>query len=102
MRFVVLNLNHMPSGREAPSHTLPRGLSAETVVAEIGAKISAMDEIITRCERSLGSGRLLDHSILGPLTAAQWRKFHLVHGRHHVKQIRRLRRWFRGEESTQH
>jgi hypothetical protein len=33
----------------------------------------------------------LDHPILGPLTGGQWRKFHLVHGLHHVKQIRRLR-----------
>jgi hypothetical protein len=28
---------------------------------------------------------------LGPLTGAQWRKFHLVHGRHHARQIRQLR-----------
>jgi hypothetical protein len=28
--------------------------------------------------------------MLGPLTAGQWRKFHLIHGRHHAKQIRRL------------
>jgi len=25
--------------------------------------------------------------VLGPLTASQWRKFHWIHGRHHVKQI---------------
>jgi hypothetical protein len=35
---------------------------------------------------------LLDHPILGPLTAAQWMKFHRVHGMHHVKQMQRLRR----------
>jgi Protein of unknown function (DUF1569) len=93
-RFIVVGLSHMPAGREAPSHTRPRGLPIETVVAEIGAKIAAMDEIITRCERAAGNGRLLDHSILGPLRAGQWRKFHLVHGRHHLKQIHRLRRSF--------
>ena len=31
---------------------------------------------------------------LGPLSIDQWRKFHLVHGLHHVKQIRRLRSEF--------
>ena len=31
--------------------------------------------------------KVLDHPVLGPLTARQWRKFHLAHGRHHVKQI---------------
>jgi hypothetical protein len=32
---------------------------------------------------------LLDHVILGPLTVKQWKKFHLAHGLHHLKQIRR-------------
>jgi len=51
-----------------------------------------MDDMIARCEEKFGSSsKLLDHPILGPLTGAEWRKFHLVHGRHHVKQIRRLR-----------
>jgi hypothetical protein len=51
-----------------------------------------MDRCIALCEEKLGSRRkLLDHPILGPLTGAEWRKFHLVHGLHHVKQIRRLR-----------
>jgi hypothetical protein len=96
-RFVVLGLSHMPTGREAPPNTRPRGLPVDKVVAEIGARIAEMDEIIIRCERSLGGGRLLEHPILGPLTAAQWRTFHLVHGRHHLKQIHRLRESFHGE-----
>jgi hypothetical protein len=29
--------------------------------------------------------------VLGPFSIEQWRKFHLVHGRHHVKQIRQRR-----------
>jgi hypothetical protein len=93
-RFVVLTLSHMPAGREAPANTRPKGLAPEKIVPEIGVKLAEMDEVIARCERSLGSGRLLDHPILGPLTATQWRKFHLVHGLHHVKQIRRLRESF--------
>lgn len=90
--LVVLRFNHMPSGREAPPMARPRGLPAEKVLAEIGPKIGEMDEIIARCAEKLGPRRkLLDHPILGPLTGAQWRKFHLVHGLHHVKQIHRLR-----------
>jgi hypothetical protein len=70
----------------------PRGMPIEKVLAGIGAKIVEMDEIMTLCEEKLGARRkLLDHPILGPLTAAQWRKFHLVHGRHHIKQIGQLR-----------
>jgi hypothetical protein len=68
-------------------------LPPEKVLAEIGPKIAEMDGNIARCEEKFGSRlKLLDHPILGPLTGAQWRKFHLVHGLHHVKQIKRLRK----------
>jgi hypothetical protein len=90
--FVVLRLGYLPSGREAPPVTRPRGIDSQKVVAEIGTKLAAMDDIIRRCEEKFGARKkLLDHLILGPLTAGQWRKFHLLHGLHHVKQIRRLR-----------
>ena len=90
--LVVVGLGYMPTGRKSPPVAQPRGLPAEKVVAEVGAKIAEMDEIITRCAAKLGARRkLLDHPILGPLTAGQWRKFHLVHGLHHAKQIQRLR-----------
>jgi hypothetical protein len=91
-RWVVLGLGYLPSGREAPSFARPRGLPQEKVLGEIQSKIGEMDEMIRQCEAKLGArSNLLDHPILGPLTGSEWRKFHLVHGRHHVKQIRRLR-----------
>ena len=90
--FVVTGLGHMPEGRKAPERAQPRGLPADELMRDIGPRISAMDEVITQCEARFGKRtRVLDHPILGPLTASQWRKFHWVHGRHHLKQIQRLR-----------
>jgi hypothetical protein len=58
-----------------------------------------MDKAIAECEASYGNSTLLlDHPILGPLTADQWRKFHWVHGKHHMKQIRGLRQALQVEE----
>jgi len=91
-RLVVFGLKYLPSGRTAPPVSRPRGLPVERVLSEIDAKIAEMDQIISQCEEAFGSSPLLDHPILGPLTAAQWKKFHLIHGRHHMKQIRLLRR----------
>jgi hypothetical protein len=91
--LIVVALGYLPSGREAPPVARPRGLPPEKVLAEIGPKIAEMDGNIARCEEKFGSRlKLLDHPILGPLTGAQWKKFHLVHGLHHVKQIKRLRK----------
>jgi hypothetical protein len=90
--FAVVGLGRMPEGRTAPANTRPKGLAVETVRNEVGAKIAAMDAIIAQCEARFGRGtKLLDHPILGPLTGTQWRKFHLVHGRHHQKQLLQLR-----------
>jgi hypothetical protein len=90
--LVVVGLGHMPAGHEAPAIVMPKGLPAEEVRNEIGAKIVAMDAIIGQCEARFGRRvPLLDHPILGPLRATQWRKLHVVHGQHHLKQLLRLR-----------
>jgi Protein of unknown function (DUF1569) len=90
--LVVVGLGHMPAGRIAPGNTRPKGLPAEKVRNQVGEKIAAMDAIIAQCEARFGRDTpLLEHPILGPLTATQWRKFHLVHGLHHRKQLLRIR-----------
>ena len=91
-KLVVLGLSYLPSGREAPAFARPKGLPREKVLAEIEGQIAEMDRMIGQCEKRFGAGKpLLDHPILGPLSGEQWRKFHLVHGRLHLEQIRRLR-----------
>ena len=91
--LLVLGLAYLPSGREAPKMSRPKGLPPEKVQAEIAAKITEMDAVLATCEGRFGARtKVLDHPILGPLTISQWRKFHLVHGRHHIKQILRMRR----------
>jgi len=92
MIFYVVNCGRFPSGRKAPKNTQPRGLPLEKIVTDVAVQIMAMDEAITKCEERYGKRtKLVDHPILGPFTAHQWRKFHWVHGRHHVKQILKLR-----------
>jgi Protein of unknown function (DUF1569) len=90
--FVVTELGHFPTGRQAPERTRPRGMAVDELTRGIAPQILAMDEAISQCEARFGKRTLLlDHPVLGPLTARQWRKFHLVHGRHHLKQIKNLR-----------
>ena len=61
---------------------------------EIGVKLATMDAVIAQCEARFGRHvKLLDHPILGPLSATQWRTLHLVHGRHHLKQLVSFAKW---------
>jgi len=90
--FVVLRCWHLPEGRVAPKPATPRGLPTEEVRGNILARIAEMDTIIDRAAQKFGrTVRLLDHPILGPLSANDWCIFHRIHGHHHVKQILRLR-----------
>jgi hypothetical protein len=89
--LIVLGLGYLPSGRESPPSSRPRGLPSEKVLAEVAGKIAEMDDMITNCEEKYGHGKLLDHPALGPLSGAEWRKFHLMHGRHHIEQIKKLK-----------
>jgi hypothetical protein len=89
---LVLALGYLPQGAESPPQVRPRGIAKDKVQAEISGQIATMDEIIARCEAQYGARvRLLNHMLLGPLSGRQWCKFHLVHGRHHLKQIAQLR-----------
>jgi len=91
--LVVTGFGYLPEGRKAPDRTVPRGMPAEQVIQAVEGEIHAMDDALAKCESKFGkNSRLLDHPVLGALTAKQWRKFHWVHGRHHVRQIIELRR----------
>ena len=90
--FAVTGMGYFPEGRKAPERTVPRGMAEEGLVAAMRAQIATMDKLITECETRFGRSTLiLDHPALGPLTAREWRKFHLAHARHHMKQILGLR-----------
>jgi hypothetical protein len=90
--FMVVGIGYLPGGRTAPKNATPRGLPPEQVLAEVSEKIVVMDGVIAQAEEKYGKEiKLLDHPILGPLQGREWRKFHWVHGRHHVKQIASLR-----------
>jgi hypothetical protein len=90
---VTLGLGYLPEGRKAPKGVVPSGgkPSAE-LAANIFTLLQQMDNGLDECEKRFGSGKkIMDHPVMGACSVRQWRKFHLVHGMHHVKQLERLR-----------
>jgi hypothetical protein len=91
-RIAVINLGYFPPGRKSPKGVRPRDLPPQTLAQEVLQNIERMDSVIAESEARFNRRQLLaTHPILGPLTGPEWRKFHLVHGKHHAKQIVRLR-----------
>ena len=89
---VVTGFGYMPTGRQAPEFTRPKGLSGEAALRQARDGLIAMDAPLAECARRFGqSSKLADHPVLGPLNAREWARFHWVHTRHHLKQIAHLR-----------
>src|SRR5215813_8200347 len=91
-RIVLTRLRLFPKGRTSPERVRPRGMPPEQVTIEVMQNLARMDEIIRQCESRFGGNRpIADHPMLGPLTAEEWRGFHVAHGKHHVRQILKLK-----------
>lgn len=87
-RLYVLRLGRIPSGLKSGKSITPhQGLSGENLRGFNDALV-AMNTTLNDAERRFGTRtRLLDHPVLGPLTAEEWRRFHRVHAEHHFRQI---------------
>ena len=88
--FLITVVGYFPEGRKSPVFAEPRGTAdPATIVKEMLEQLSKMDHAIAEAQAVKGSSRpIAAHPILGPLTPSQWRRFHLAHTRHHMKQVR--------------
>lgn len=95
LQWLVIGRGMLPKGAKAPEYTLPDRLRwgarcGAELVAELRAELERMDGLLAECEAKFGSSPVGMHFIFGPLTARQWRRFHRVHGLHHLKQVKAL------------
>ncbi|HEY6376390.1 MAG TPA: DinB family protein [Edaphobacter sp.] len=94
-QYTVTTLGYFPSGREAPSQVCPPAntspLSGEELARQAAAGLTRIDQLFVQAEVLFGSRRSISHVVLGSLSIHQWRRFHLIHGRHHIRQIGTIR-----------
>jgi hypothetical protein len=90
--LMIIELGRFPRGRKTPEMVRPRGMPAREALNFIRRNLIAMDELLSACEERFGAGtKISAHPIFGPITARQWRRFHWIHTRHHMRQVRALR-----------
>jgi len=79
-------------GLQAPPFATPKTAPDATVRTRIFEDLERLDAALAEAEERRGANAIQgNHFALGPLTGEEWRHFHLAHGRHHVKQIAKLR-----------
>ena len=95
-QFVLITLGYFPRGRQAPAAVSPpassTALDGNHLLAKAHSRLAQLDDVTAEGERLFGNVRAATHMILGPLSMQQWRRFHLVHGRHHLKQVQTIGR----------
>ena len=93
LQLMILSFGRLPRGVPALDETMPvAGRFAAMDGQQLGdllrQEIDTMDELFDACRRKFGMDRVAVHPFLGPLRVDQWRRFHVVHGLHHVSQLR--------------
>jgi hypothetical protein len=93
LQLMVLSFGRLPRGVPALDETMPvAGHFAAMDGQQLGdlmrLEISTMDSLFDACRRKFAMERVAAHPFLGPLRVDQWRRFHVVHGLHHLTQLR--------------
>jgi hypothetical protein len=96
-QYAVTRCGYFPTGREAPSIVTPQSntsqFSGEQLTHATAERLEHLDVLLAEAEALFGPHtRCASHAVIGPLNIDQWRMFHLVHGRHHLKQIAAIRK----------
>lgn len=92
IHLLIFTRGEIPEGRTAPMGVRPKGIDGEEALRRILQYLGAMEEQIDAAEKRWGSSAYIAlHPILGPLKADQWRRFHFIHTRHHMRQIKERR-----------
>ena len=93
LQLMILTFGRLPQGVPALDETVPvagrfPAMGGQQLGDLLRREIDAMDKLFDACRRKFGMERVAVHPFLGPLRVDQWRRFHVVHGLHHLTQLR--------------
>jgi Protein of unknown function (DUF1569) len=96
-QIAVTRCGYFPTGRLAPEIVTPQAtthpLAGEDLSQAAAEHLTHLELLFTEAETLFGpASQCASHAVLGPLNINQWRKFQLVHGKHHLKQIAAIRK----------
>jgi hypothetical protein len=87
-KMLIVKLGVFPSGAKSPAVVIPKGDSGPVALKRTLDNLDRMEAAFSAAECRWGSVQpIAMHLRLGPLNATQWRKFHYLHGHHHLSQM---------------
>ena len=87
--LLILGFRWFPPGRKSPERTTPSpNIDRGTAEAHFLAGIEAWDQVDRALLPERRTNLFVKHPRMGDLTVEEWMRFHLIHARHHARQIR--------------
>jgi len=87
-RLLILGFRWFPPGRKAPSRTRPEQITRRLAEEHFLAGLAGWAQVERELLPMRGRDLFVKHPRLGDLTVEEWIRFHLIHARHHARQIR--------------
>lgn len=91
LRLQTIGLGYMPQGIPATIRVKPRHYEPQAgpeLTQRFLAAAEEMDTVLQEARRKFGIQACGEHPFYGPLRVDEWRRYHSVHARHHVGQLR--------------
>lgn len=90
LRLQTIGFGHMPRGVPAIHAVRPREFTPLDGVAlreRFLAKAEEMDGLLSKARQKFGIQACGEHPFFGGLRVDEWRRYHAVHARHHLRQL---------------
>jgi hypothetical protein len=103
LRIQTLGLGHMPDGVPSMRAVRPTDYTPEAGPALVERFLNAaeeMDKLLIDGRKKFGIQACGEHPFFGVMRVDEWRRYHAVHARHHLKQIQNAIRFARSSKST--
>lgn len=101
LRVQTIGMGYMPDGVPAIRSVRPDEFTPESGSAIAERFLDAaeeMDRLLVAARKKFGIQACGEHPLYGVMRVDEWRRYHAVHARHHLKQLRNAIRYARAQK----
>ncbi len=102
LRVQTIGLGCMPSGVPAMRATRPVACTPQTgeaIAQRFLAAAEAMDELLSVSRKKFGIQACGEHPFYGVMRVDEWRRYHAIHAKHHLSQLKEAIRYARSPKA---
>lgn len=103
LRVQTIGIGYIPRGVPTIRALRPVRFKPESgaaIARRFMAAAEAMDELLVASRKKFGIQACGEHPLFGVMRVDEWRRYHAIHARHHLKQLRYAIRFARSQKPS--